>query len=118
MRDNSVRAGALWAGAAQTPVAEVDCHGRDNIYGFCYEDILNPKSSMRSIVVAFVYLLTLSLMQLLLAFGSLDAARLLHTQSQFAAYQPPLDNAFFYVRRFDPPRVPLAGIRPPAWHPR
>ena len=53
MRDNSVRAGALWAGAAQTPVAEVDCHGRDNIYGFCYEDILNPKSSMRSIVVSF-----------------------------------------------------------------
>ena len=42
-------------------------------------------------------LVIMTLMQLLLAYGALDAARLLHTQGQFEAYMPPLDNSFFYV---------------------
>jgi hypothetical protein len=95
-RDQSAKMGALWAGARQEAVGEIDCTGKDNIYGFCYEAVLNPKSSMRSIVVSFAYLVIMTLMQLLLAYGALDAARLLHTQGQFEAYMPPLDNSFFY----------------------
>ena len=58
--------------------------------------ILSSVSSRSSIAIAFFYLCILSCVQLLLAYGALDAARLLHTQAAFDAYRPPLDNAFFY----------------------
>ena len=38
-RDQSAKMGALWAGARQEAVGEIDCTGKDNIYGFCYEAV-------------------------------------------------------------------------------